>query len=76
MSQPARSTHPPADLADLARLTSPSERRALIERAAREQQLPAYTDWLAWKKAHPLPSDEAGEDYDHEKARAQLGPLR
>lgn len=76
MSQLARSTLPPADLADLARLTSPSERRALIERAAREHQLPTYADWLAWKKAHPLPPGEVGEDYDHEKARAQLGPLR
>lgn len=80
MSQPARSTHPPADLADLARLTLPSERRALIERVACERQregtLGTLAEWRAWQNAHPLPPDEAGDDYDHEKARAQLGPQR
>jgi hypothetical protein len=75
MSQPAR-PDAPADLADLARLTSPTERRALIERVARERQLPTYAEWKAWREAHPLPPDAAGEDYDHEAARAQIGNQR
>lgn len=76
MTQPARSTPPLESLADLARLATPEERRALIERVALQQRqegsLQTLSEWQAWQKAHPLPSDAPGEEYNHEKARASL----